>query len=183
MKCPVCRDNLLVAVTLEMEMPVYRCDRCEGVWIPANDYLAWLKTNATNGSHKPADDVSAPASDIPSPKFCPACKRIMRRYKVLPNVGFYLDHCSHCNGVWCDKDELTALLAHNLQDKINLIFMREWQTRLNEEETKTALGKMYLEKFGAADYARVKEIWSWLIGHPKRAMLLAYLQAENPYKM
>lgn len=183
MNCPICKTNLLTAVTLEMDMPAYRCDKCEGVWIPANDYLTWLKNQDTHSPLNYNTSTTELASDIPSPKLCPTCKRIMRRFKVLPNVEFYLDHCSHCNGTWCDKREWSSLVAHNLQDKLNLIFMQEWQTKLNDQETKTALEKMYLEKFGAADYTRIQEIWEWLIHHPKRAMLIAYLQADNPYKM
>lgn len=182
MKCPVCKDNLLQATVLDWEMPAYKCDRCEGVWIPANDYLAWLKDQ---GAHAHLDHAAATASpmDVPSPKFCPNCSKVMRRFKVLPNVDLYLDRCSQCNGVWCDQNEWGWLVANNLQDKINLLFTQPWQTRLREQETKTALEKVYLERFGEVDYSKLKEIWIWLRFHPQRGMLLAYLQAENPYKM
>jgi hypothetical protein len=45
------------------------------------------------------------------------------------------------------------------------------------------LDKLYLEKFGTEDYARIQEIGNWLRPHPQRAMLLAYLQANDPYKI
>jgi Zn-finger nucleic acid-binding protein len=182
MKCPVCKDNLLQATNLDLGMPAFRCDRCDGVLIPANDYLAWLKDRDVNAH---LDNTVVPSSpmDVLSPKFCPSCNRIMRRFKVLPNVDLYLDQCSQCNGVWCDKNEWAWLVANDLQGKINLLFTQPWQTRLQEQETKRALEKMYMEKFGAADYGKVKEIWNWLKSHPQRDMLVAYLQAENPYKM
>ena len=54
---------------------------------------------------------------------------------------------------------------------------------MKEEQTRAVLDKLYREKFGADDYARIQEFRQWLATHPRRAMLLAFLQAENQYKI
>ncbi len=183
MKCPVCKEELLQPATLETNLPIHRCEKCAGLWLRSNDYLAWLKTHGPALAPKGAETTSVPTWDLPTLKLCPDCKRIMLRFKVLPNVDFYLDRCSHCNGVWLDKNEWDVLVALNLQDKVNLFFTEPWQLHVREEEARCALDKLYAEKFGETDYARIKEIRDWLQSHPRRAMLLAYLQAENPYKL
>jgi len=105
------------------------------------------------------------------------------RYRVLPNVHFYLDRCGNCNGVWFDKNEWEVLVARNLHDKVNQFFTQPWQTKIRDEAAHAMLEQLYLEKFGTEDYAKIKDIWNWLMQNPHRAMLLAYLQSNNPYKM
>jgi len=183
MKCPVCKDDLLQHETLESNVPAYKCGRCNGIWLSSTEYLAWLQLHNQTLPDKACVDIPVPVWDTQELKLCADCGRILSRYKVLPNTKFVLDHCGHCNGVWLDKGEWDILIARNLLGKINQFFTRAWQTSLQEEEAKAELDKLYTVKFGIADYARAKEIWNWLRDHPQRAMLLAYLQAENPFKV
>ncbi len=182
MKCPVCKQELLQRTTLESNLPAYQCAGCAGIWLQSNDYLAWLKAQGTAQPSKAAGEIPVPTWDLPTLKLCPDCKRIMLRFKILPNVDFYLDRCSHCNGVWFDKNEWEVLVARNLHDKVNQFFTEPWQLHVREEEAHSALDKFYSQKFGAADYAKLQEIRGWLQTHPLRAMFLAYLQADDPYK-
>lgn len=183
MKCPVCQDDLLHQKTLQANLPAYQCKKCNGVWISSNEYLTWLKTHGPSLPEKPGDDASLPTWDTQELKLCADCGRILTRFRVLPNAKFYLDRCGHCNGVWFDKGEWDTLVARNLQDKVNQFFTKPWQARVREEETKGVLDKLYAGKFGVADYARIQEIRTWLKEHPQQTMLLAYLQADNPYKI
>lgn len=182
MNCPVCKADLLRQTTLASDLPAYECKNCHGVWLSSNEYLAWLKTHGPTLPEKPGDDSTIPTWDTQELKLCAECGRILSRFRILPNLKFYLDRCGHCNGVWFDKGEWDILVARNLQDKVNQFFTKPWQMRVREEETKSMLDRLYMEKFGAEDYARIKDVWAWLQDHPQRAMLLAYLQAENPYK-
>jgi len=45
------------------------------------------------------------------------------------------------------------------------------------------LERIYLEKLGEEDYEKAKQVRAWLVQHPMRGMLLAFLQAEDPYKV
>ncbi|HTX92666.1 MAG TPA: zf-TFIIB domain-containing protein [Anaerolineales bacterium] len=181
-KCPVCKNEFLNEITLEDGLPAHQCGRCSGIWISSNPYLAWLKTHGPDLPEKEQDGSNAAAWDVKELKLCPDCGRIMSRYKVLPNVQLYLDRCGNCNGIWFDKEEWNVLVARNLHDNVNSFFTKPWQAHIHEEETKAVMDKLYLEKFGPEDYARLKEIREWLKDHPHRSTLLAYLQADNPYK-
>ena len=183
MKCPICLNQTLQPTTLDTGLPAFQCSQCQGIWIASNQYLNWLRSQPSALEEKAGDDIHIPTWDTQVLKLCPQCGHIMTRYRVLPGVNFWLDHCGHCNGVWFEKDEWNVLLERNLQDKVNAFFTQSWQAKIREAESRRVLDKLYLEKFGAADYEKIKEIHGWLMEHPQRSMLLAYLQAENPYKI
>jgi hypothetical protein len=63
-----------------------------------------------------------------------------------------------------------------------MIFSDIWQERLQAEEQRRRLEKMYLERFGEEDYAKIKEIRAWLRGHPLGGALVAYLSDKDPYR-
>ena len=183
MKCPVCREDTLHATKLDLDIPGYRCERCTGTWISSNEYLAWFKATGSRLPDKPGDGAELPTWDTQDLKLCPDCGHILTRYQVLPNAQFNLDRCGHCNGVWFDHGEWEVVAARNLHDKVNLFFTQPWQARVHDEQTRMVLDKLYQEKFGADDYAKIQAFRQWLIAHPRRAMLMAFLQAENPYKI
>jgi hypothetical protein len=75
------------------------------------------------------------------------------------------------------------LIDRNLHDNLNEFFTRPFQENLRAVETKNHLDSIYLEKLGEDDYENVKQIRGWLKDHPMRGMLLAFLQADDPYKV
>lgn len=181
-KCPVCSTTELSRQFLEAGLPAYECRQCGGRWISANEYLAWAKTQ----NHPPVDeaDIHTPTlrTDAARAIICPDCGHILRRYRIWPDVEFHLDRCGNCNGVWFDRDEWDALKVHHLHDKVNLFFTEPWQRRLREAEAHHRLEHMYLDRFGAADYAEIKRVRAWIRQHPHAAGLLAYLTDEDPYR-
>ncbi len=183
MKCPICKEVFVYHSLLESQLPAYQCPKCEGIWISSNEYLRWLRTQPAALPEKTGDNANVPTCETAQVKLCPSCGHFLIRYRVLPHVEFYLDRCGHCNGVWFDKNEWDVLVERNLHDKLNQFFTQPWQTRIHDEEARAMLDKLYREKFGPEDYAKVKEMWDWLMKNPRRAMLIAYLQSNNPYKM
>jgi Zn-finger nucleic acid-binding protein len=182
MKCPVCKEVLIYHAVLESRPSVHRCPKCEGLWISSDDYLRWLGIRRSGLPARTEEDGSLPTVDTTQVKLCPGCGHFLHRYRVSPSISFHLDHCGNCNGVWFDRNEWDVLVNLNLHDKVNQFFTEPWQTRLRDEETRKRLEALYLEKFGADDYARVKDIRNWLMQNPHRAMLLAYLQSDDPYR-
>jgi Zn-finger nucleic acid-binding protein len=182
MKCPICHDHILDPALLDENVPALICPGCEGVWLDANEYLGWLRNRGPALVEKPGEE-ELPVWDTQELKLCPACGRILTRFRVVPGTRFYLDRCSNCNGVWFDRNEWDVLVQRNLHDKVNQFFTRPWQTRIQEEDTRQALDQLYLEKFGVEDYARVRDTWDWLWSHPQKSMILAFLQAEKPYEI
>ncbi len=182
-KCPVCKNSSLIEIQLEEGLPAERCEECQGTWLSSTRYLSWLRLHGPDLPEKESANSAPPIWDSQAIKICPDCGRIMSRYRVLPGIDLNLDRCGNCNGVWFDRDEWVILVDRNLHDNLNSFFTRPWQAQVHAEDTRRFLDKMYLEKFGEQDYARLKEFRGWLKDHPQRSMLLAYLQADDPYKI
>lgn len=183
MKCPVCVEVDLGEVQLESGLPANRCGRCGGTWISSGQYWGWLEAHGEILAEHAAGEVKLPVSDSQRALICPDCGHILGRFRVWPDIEFHLDRCASCNGVWFDKNEWDVLVARNLHDKVNTFFTKTWQSKLREEESRKRLERIYLDRFGAEDYGRLKELKSWLDGHGERPALLAYLQADDPYRV
>jgi len=183
MKCPVCKTDTLGEITLIESLPAKQCSNCAGVWIDSNAYLAWWKGKGEDLPQKqPAASID-PAWDVAELKLCPNSGHIMSRFKILADTHFYLDRCGHCNGIWFDKNEWSALVELNLHDNVNEFFTRPWQDDIRVTEARNHMDKLYLEKIGAEDYEHVKQVREWLKDHPRKGMLFAFLQADDPYKL
>jgi Zn-finger nucleic acid-binding protein len=183
MRCPVCKNIFLGPVALLEGLPARQCSNCSGVSISSNAYLAWRKTLGHEYPPKEGAIEIDPSWEVKELKLCPDCGHIMARFKILPDTEFYIDRCRNCNGIWLDHHEWEVLIDRNLHDNLNEFFTRPWQENLRAEETKNHLDHIYLEKLGEADYESVKQFREWLVNHPMRGMLLAFLQAEDPYKV
>lgn len=182
MNCPVCKKPSLQLITLEDNLPANQCSNCKGIWVSANQYLAWVQLRKEPLPAKPLDDA-APQLRTDSLKLCPESGHIMKRFKVFPNVDFHLDRCGHCNGIWFDSSEWDMLAAHNMQDKVNQFFTAPWQAKLHEKESHAKMDSIYKDKLGAEDYQRIQQIREWLDKNPRRAMLIAFLQADDPFEV
>jgi hypothetical protein len=84
--------------------------------------------------------------------------------------------------VWFDRDEWAYLRSRSQHDEVHLFFSDPWQEKLRAEETRQRMEQIYLDRFGAEDYARLKELRAWLDQHPQRGALLAYLADKDPYR-
>ena len=183
MKCPVCKIDALGSNTLVEGLPAKQCSNCGGVWIDSNAYMDWWNAKE---EHTPADQVKSSMDstwNVDELKLCPNSGHIMGRYKIFPDTEYYLERCGHCNGIWFDKHEWDTLVELNLHDNVNEFFTRPWQNDMHAAETRNHMDKLYLEKLGAEDYEHIKQTREWLTNHPKQGMLLAFLQANDPYKI
>jgi Zn-finger nucleic acid-binding protein len=183
MRCPVCKDQLLGTIILLEGLPARQCSNCKGVSLSSNAYLAWRRTLGHEFPPKEgAIDIDS-SWEVRELKLCPDCGHIMARYKILPDTEFYIDRCRSCNGIWLDHNEWDVLIDRNLHDNLNEFFTRPWQDNLRAAETRNHLDQIYFEKLGEDDYENAKQVREWLKDHPMRGMLLAFLQAEDPYKV
>ncbi len=182
MNCPICKTTQLVPTSLENGPGAFRCENCSGTFISSTDYWPWLKTQQPDSTKISISETPAQVIEAALAKVCPQCGHLMRRYKIWPEVEFYLDTCNHCNGIWLDKNEWQVLESHHQQGKINLFFTQPWQSQLHAEETRQHLAAIYQTRFGVEDYTRLKEIKAWIDQHKERGAMLPYLEAEDPYK-
>jgi Zn-finger nucleic acid-binding protein len=181
--CPVC-NQALSRLILEYGLPAYTCAGCDGIWISANEYLAWLSAQQAQ-AEPPSwlnEETPIPVVDNRQVLPCPECGRFLRRFKVWPQIEFHLDRCSGCRGIWFDRPEWETLQAHKLDQQVSLFFSDGWQQKLSNEAMTQRFAQMYLAKFGPADYEKIKEIREWLAAHPLGSSLLAYLTDTNPYR-
>jgi Zn-finger nucleic acid-binding protein len=182
MNCPVCKTHPLTPTELENGLPAYHCETCSGVWLMSNEYLRWVRTHPPQAAPK-LESAPSLNLDVPIAKTCPNCGYFMLRYDVLPGHTLIVDRCSNCNGIWFDHQEWEALTERSLHTRINEFFTRPWQDKLKSIETHQKLDALYREKLGEADYRKVQEIRAWLRDHPRQAMLFAFLQSDDPYKV
>lgn len=183
MKCPVCKTSPLNSVTLEDELPAQTCSQCGGIWISSNPYQQWRRVRSVDAPEKVVQRPFDPQWDTDELKLCPDCGRMLARFKIFPDTAYYLDHCNHCNGVWFDKNEWEALAVRNLHDNLHEFFTHPWQDKMHQQETANRMNEIYLSKFGAVDYELIQNIREWLHNNPQHQMLLAFLMAEDPYKI
>lgn len=99
--CPRCRTPL------ELAGRTFRCDTCDGAWVTEEALVAILEQRASTL----VELAWQPRTDQPRP--CAACGAAMQTVQ-LGDVA--LDRCAQ-HGVWCDCDELTALLRDAKQFK------------------------------------------------------------------
>jgi Zn-finger nucleic acid-binding protein len=183
MTCPVCKTDTLGEITLLEAFPANQCPTCGGIWVPSNAFMSWKRAQG-NQSEEIKNVITAdPSWEINELKLCPASGHLLVRYKIFPDVDFYLDRCRHCNGVWMDKHEWDVLVTQNLHNHLNEFFTHVWQEKLHTAETKNNMDMLYLQKFGEEDYQYIQKVREWMQDHPKRGMLLAFLQADDPYKI
>jgi Zn-finger nucleic acid-binding protein len=181
MNCPVCKTHKLNSVELDSKLSAFACDSCGGNWINSSKYWGWLEQHGPSLPEKPAEATTINVSDQQHAKLCPECRRIMLRYKVGHGLGFYVEQCSACNGVWLDTNEWEALKSRNLHDDINLIFTAPWQSEARKEEAREHLDAIYAKQF-KQDYEEIRRIRRWLDGHPDRERIINFLNDADPYQ-
>ncbi|MCA9816135.1 MAG: hypothetical protein KC652_13530, partial [Cyanobacteria bacterium HKST-UBA01] len=54
------------------------------------------------------------------------------------------------------------------------IFSADWQKTIRIKESENAVEKLWIERLGKADHARIKELVEWLQSHELRDDLIAY---------
>jgi Zn-finger nucleic acid-binding protein len=181
MNCPVCADHpALVTGALEPSLNTHRCPGCGGHWIRLADYWRWRAESGPDLPETPPRPEDATAvHDSRGIKVCPDCRHLMTAYRIGHGIPFTVDRCGHCNGTWLDRDEWTALRARNLHDDLHAFFSDEWQRHLRLDTQRFLTEQQFRRQFGDEDYARIRDLKSWIDAHPRRSELYAYLQVHE----
>ena len=182
MRCPVCMSKSLFDTTIENGLSVSVCESCNGYWLAYDKYQAWRKDNSQSPSGTELTDIAHEPCDVKKAKMCPACGRILTKFKVGHGIDFYLDHCDGCNGVWLDSNEWNVLKKHNLHKAINDMFTSSWRRQIHVDDLRHSHDKIFTETFGISDYAELQKMKQWIDKHPKRTAIISFLIDDNPYK-
>lgn len=174
--CPVDKLTPLADHPVESGLISQSCAACGGQWLSAESYWNWSRQNGENLPELPAtDSQTSAAAEVVKGKLCPQDGHILMPYRVGHGVGFALDHCGHCNGVWFDGGEWEVLKARNLHDDVHFVFSDVWQSDLRRQERTEALEQMWRERLGEETLVEARRIKVWIDGHPKRHELVAFL--------
>lgn len=179
MNCPNCKTNELTRREIEPNLFALRCENCRGKWLSHYDYDVWLKSQE-NLPITPSKKIKMAIPEFELARVCPECRRILVKYKVGQNVPFLIDRCGQCAGIWLDKGEWETLKRRNLHDDLQKIFTDHWQEEVKKGETRAHLAKMYEDKFGKEDYAKIVRFKDWMENHEKEDEILAYIRDPNP---
>lgn len=179
--CPLCHPKVLNAVTLESDLTAQQCPECHGIWLNMTQYVAWVRAHSDSPTFEETETISG--TDDEKFKRCPEDDHALGRYKVGHGVDFTLDRCATCNGVWLNGGEWEALKHKGLHTQIHSVFTSAWQHAIREDEYRRTTEAFYTEKFGAERYTEIRRIKEWLNAQPEKSMLVAYLLAEDPYRL
>jgi Zn-finger nucleic acid-binding protein len=164
---------------IESNLTALECTNCQGRWIQSFQYWKWRDALGKDVPEElPVQDLQPEVKDSSGGKLCPECGHILIRHPVGHGISFQLDRCGNCGGVWFDKNEWETLKERNLHDDVHLIFSTIWQKQVREEDHKKAMENFYENKFGSADYAKAKEIKSWIDNHTLKSELQAFIIEE-----
>lgn len=182
MKCPVCQTRTLLRNDyIEPNLRAAVCEKCGGKWISVSDYQSWRALFDENPPVKPVPDQNIESIKSEKALLCPETRHILLKYRIGHDVGFLIDRCHECGGVWLDGNEWETLKERNLHDDLHEIFLDNWQNEVRRSETRQNLEQIYNERFGAAEFEKVREIKVWLDGQEKRTEILAFLSDANPF--
>jgi len=157
------------------------CLSCKGVSFTLTDYLHFLQRSESidNSLEKETDDPVI-QNDTKKALFC-SCGQVMSKYLMSQDSDRRVDYCSACQKIWLDCGEWDYLKNNNLHRYINKIFTESYQRNLRLEKTKAVLKINYETRLGTQDYTRLKEIREWINNNQNKKILMAYLNAQDPY--
>ena len=147
MKCPVCRQDLVIVEWNDVELDL--CIDGHGIWFDADELQQLFARGdgdmtATSSALHAFEQrlLQLPAGEHPARR-CPRCDAWMRH--VAPPVDddgpapVVLDACPHEHGLWFDDGELETVLSSRAVDDIEgLDTVREFLRGFNRPEFQRA---------------------------------------------
>jgi len=158
-------------------LPAQVCPACGGVLLALADYRAWRADRAASDELL-AENLAAVVEDGGRARACPACSGPMARYRVLPANSFRLDRCPHCQLVWLDGGEWSALVGAGLAEQLDRILADGWQRRVLADEARLRRQTVLRQRLGDEVVDELQRIQTWLQDRPNRRELLALLSGE-----
>ena len=170
MNCPKCHI-ILHQKQLSEQLQGFHCPKCQGHWMPFENYLHWQQSKKVIPDYKKTSEVN----DYREALICPVCGKIMRKYQTTCQLAFNLDRCSQCNGIWFDQYEWDKIIEAGLCRQLHFIFTAHWQKKLKREKSALSIHEDTLKKLGRDDTEKVTALKEWIKNHPQRQFILGYL--------
>lgn len=109
MRCPACREEMIVIEYKDIELDV--CSSCKGVWFDAEELELLL-----GSLQLPVEELvrKLEGKSSEEARKCPACRKKMEKVLVGPGKGEVIDRCRRGHGLWFDGGELDKVI-HRLK--------------------------------------------------------------------
>jgi Zn-finger nucleic acid-binding protein len=179
-QCPKDRDQEMEPGSLAHGPAAYHCPECEGNWISSVDYEDWREAGTVPHPAQvtvtaPLGESFAPALNDTRASLCPECQHYLSRVRVGMGRSFYVERCSNCGGIWCDRGEWNILHQWNLSRLIDRLFTPEWQERVRQEEWAIQERQALIDKIGDDLAQDIFKLAKKLETHPNGDFAVAYL--------
>jgi len=176
--CPKDKRGTLVECVLDGELRAMQCSHCGGNWLRGAVYRLWQQNQPQE-----QQNVLPTRLDVPfeppitdaQASLCPECQHYLSRVKLGQKHSFYLERCSNCGGIWCDRGEWEVLQQMGLQASLSYIFSGEWKTRIKALEYAERERQATTDKLGEDISQRLFELAEMLEKHPNGDFGVAYL--------
>jgi Zn-finger nucleic acid-binding protein len=125
------------------------------------------------------DAVAAPSTDADQlPGFCPRCRGILERARVVDEHPFHLDRCPACRGIWFDSGEWAAVASTEWLHHLDDLWDPVWRKKVRDERADNRHLETIEHALGAETFAKLKAAVDVLRNHPMRSLGLSYLVEE-----
>ena len=180
MYSPKDRRTLLTETCLTHGLTAHYCTTSKGIWIPAKEYKAWLKTQDAQepdpGQLPDEVDVEfvQPPFDTKA-ALCPEDGSYLARARVGYKPAFYVERCPCCDGIWLDHGEWNILEKLGFHTAIYKLFSPEWQSQVRKKELADQERQATIEKLGPELAHKIFTLAAELEKNPNGDFGVAYL--------
>lgn len=106
MKCPVCKEPMVVLELNEVEIDY--CPSCSGIWLDGGELELLIEDE--NEREKILSSFFTESNNPEKPYKCPICSKKMDKVYVGKNMEVLIDKCPANDGLWFDKGELKEVI-------------------------------------------------------------------------
>jgi len=106
MKCPVCKDPMIVLELNEVEIDY--CTSCNGIWLDAGELELLIEDEQER--ELLLSSFKKDSENREKSYKCPICNKRMDKVYVGENNDVLIDKCTDNDGLWFDKGELKQVI-------------------------------------------------------------------------
>jgi Zn-finger nucleic acid-binding protein len=180
--CPACK-GIYEKKSLAKHLLGRSCKSCQGVTFTLSDYLCFLSRSEPVEEQLEQNVENSVLKDDTKKAMVCSCGQVMSKFRISHDSDRRVDYCSGCQSIWLDQGEWEHLKESDLHRCINKIFTDPYQRNLRLQGTKVVLNKNYEEQLGVKDYERLKDVRDWISNDSNKDLLMAYLNAKDPYSV
>ena len=176
MQCTVCKAGELKASSLEGLCSCLQCSNCQGYWVLISDYLE-AKALELSIDETLVNHVAVVKKAI----LCPVSSTVMLKYRLSAQSEHKVNLSPAANGFWLEKGLWELIKQQGLAKNLTQVFTEPWQRKIRAIVALAIFEDYYNEELGKEHHAKLKALREWLNNQPKKAEMLAYINAIDPY--